>query len=87
VLGGLALGRAKTLEGQHTYEQRNETVDGGRTMALTADILFGVGGAAAVAGLVMVVVSLKRQPTASARAGLSPWVTRGGTGLAATVRF
>lgn len=87
VLGGLALGRANALEGQHTYEERDQTASSGRAMALTADIMFGVGGAMAAAGLVMVIVSLKKKPDATARAALSPWATPRGTGLAATLRF
>jgi tetratricopeptide (TPR) repeat protein len=88
VLGGLALGRANALEDQHTYEERDETASRGLTMALTADIMFGVGGAMAAAGLVMVIVSLKKKkPDASARAALAPWATPRGTGLAATLRF
>lgn len=87
VLGGLALGRANALEGQHTYEERKDTATSGRGMALGADIMFGVGGALAAAGLVMVLVSLKRRPTESARASLSPWASLRGTGMTATVRF
>ena len=87
VLGGLALGRANALEGQHTYEERDETASSGRTMALTADIMFGVGGAIAAAGLVMVLVSLQKKPKASARAALAPWASPRGTGLSATLRF
>lgn len=99
VLAGLALQRANRLEQQHTFEERSDTADQGRTMALTADILFGVGGALAAAGLVMVIVSLPRKAKSakSARAKseraqegrpqLSPWATRRGAGLAATVRF
>lgn len=87
VLGGLALGRASTLEGQHTYEERRDTATSGRGMALGADIMFGVGGALAAAGLVMVIVSLKRRPTESARASLSPWAGLRSTGMTATVRF
>lgn len=87
VLGGLALGRSNTLADQHTLELRNDTAENGRVMALTADILFGVGGAAAAAGLVMVLVTLKKKPEAAARVGLSPWATRRSTGLAATLRF
>jgi tetratricopeptide (TPR) repeat protein len=87
VLGGLALGRANALEGQHTFEERDDTATRGRSMALGADIMFGVGGAVAAAGLVMVLVSLKKKPSEGARAGLSPWAGPRGTGLTATVRF
>jgi tetratricopeptide (TPR) repeat protein len=90
VLAGLALQRANTLEGQHTYEERNDTADQGRGMALSADILFGVGGAVAAAGLVMVLVSLPRKKAADAaamRPSLAPWATRRSAGLAATLRF
>jgi tetratricopeptide (TPR) repeat protein len=87
VMAGLALGRANALEDQHTLEERRDTADRGRSMALTADILFGVGGAAAVAGLVMVLVTREKKPTAAARAGITPWATRRGTGVAATLRF
>jgi tetratricopeptide (TPR) repeat protein len=87
VLGGLALGRANALEGQHTFEERDDTATRGRGMALGADIMFGVGGALAAAGLVMVLVSLKRKPSETARAAISPWAGPRGTGMTATVRF
>jgi len=91
VLGGLALQRENTLGDQHTFEQRNDTASQGRAMALSADILFGVGGAMAVAGLVMVIVAVKRTSgssnDATARARLSPFTTRGGGGVTATLRF
>ncbi|MCX4246672.1 tetratricopeptide repeat protein [Paraliomyxa miuraensis] len=94
-LAGVALGRSNTLEGQHTLEQRNDTIESGRTMALTADILFGVGGAVTTAGLVMVLVSLKRKPKAGPTDGptdarrpqLTPWATRQAAGMTATLRF
>jgi hypothetical protein len=87
VLAGLASARANELVDQHTLERRNDTIESGRAMALSADVLFGVGGAATVAGLVMVLVTVRRKPEASARASVSPWVTRHGSGLAATLRF
>ncbi len=87
VLAGLAKARANELVDQHTLERRNDTIESGRAMALSADVLFGVGGAATVAGLVMVLVTVRRKPEASARASVSPWVTRHGSGLAATLRF
>ncbi|MEX1368088.1 MAG: tetratricopeptide repeat protein [Nannocystaceae bacterium] len=89
VLAGLALSRANALEDQHTFEERNETIGGGQDLALGADIMFGVGGALAVTGLVLVIVSVKRKPTEAVarRARLSPWASRRGGGVAATLRF
>lgn len=89
LLAGLALSRANTLEDQHTFEERNETIGGGQDLALGADIMFGVGGALAVTGLVLVIVSVKRKPTEAVarRARLAPWASRRGGGVAATLRF
>lgn len=89
VLAGLALSRSNTLEGQHTFEERTSTADQGRGMALGADILFGVGGALAATGLVLVIVSAKRKPTeaVAGRPRLTPWASRRGGGMAATLRF
>ena len=59
-------------------------------LALTADVLFGVGGAITVTGLVLVIVSLKRKPKAGASARVphvAPWAGRGGAGVATTMRF
>ena len=88
-LGGLALSRSNALADQHTYEERSDTVDKGRGLALGADVLFGVGGAMAVTGLVLVIVSVKRKPAegVAGRARLSPWASRRGAGIAATLRF
>lgn len=98
VMAGLAFQRSQQLEGLHTFETRTDIADEGRTMALSADVLLGVGGAVAVAGLVMVLVSLKRKPTeqppgadagpdAARRPVLAPWAARRGGGMAATLRF
>ncbi|MCH9688941.1 MAG: tetratricopeptide repeat protein [Deltaproteobacteria bacterium] len=90
-MAGLAFQRSNLLEEQHTFEQRDATATQGRAMALSADILFAAGGALATAGLVMVIVSLKRgskaSDTTASRARVSPWASRRGGGMAATVRF
>ncbi len=92
VVAGLAFQRSNNLEDQHTFEERETTVTQGQNMALTADILFAAGGAVAAAGLVMIIVSLKKKPqlsgpAAASRTRVSPWASRRGGGLAATVRF
>ncbi len=51
VVGGLALGQAGSAP-----DSTGSEADGARTMALVADILFGVGGAALVAGVVLMFV-------------------------------
>lgn len=51
IVGGLALGQAGSAP-----DSTGSEADGARTMALVADILFGVGGAALVAGVVLMFV-------------------------------
>ncbi len=93
VLAGLALARNNELVELHTLEQRDATASQGRGMALGADILFGVGGAMVTAGLVMVIVSVKRSKQAAGKEAVarhpsvSPWASRRAAGASLTLSF
>ena len=94
VFAGLAFARSQELQDQQTFEERNPTANQGRRLALGADILFGVGGAVAVAGIAVIIVSVKRDKAGrngsdavARRPRISPWATRQGAGLNATLRF
>jgi len=85
-LGGIALGHENDLNTLNTLETRDDAVTKGKRSALVADILFGVGGAMLVTGVVLVAVSYAGK-NKSRRAAVAPTLTRRGAGIAAEVRF
>ena len=85
-LGGVALGHENDLNTLNTLETRDDAVTKGRRTALIADVLFGVGGAMLVTGVVLVAVSYAGK-NKSRRAAVAPTLTRRGAGIAAEVRF
>lgn len=85
-LGGVALGHENDLNTLNTLETRDDAVTKGKRSALIADILFGVGGAMLVTGVVLVAVSYAGK-NKSRRAAVAPTLTRRGAGIAAEVRF
>lgn len=84
--GALALARENDLNTLATLETRDSAVTRGKRNALAADILFGVGGAMVVTGVVLVALSYSKK-RAGQRAMIAPTFVRGGGGLAAEVRF
>lgn len=84
--GGLALQRESDLNTLNTFEGRSDAVDKGTRNALAADILFGVGGAMVVTGVVLVVLSYSKKRKGQ-RASVAPMMSRRGAGIAAEVRF
>lgn len=85
-LGGIALGHENDLNTLNTLEARDDAVTKGKRSALIADILFGVGGAMLVTGVVLVAVSYAGK-NKSRRAAVAPTLTRRGAGIAAEVKF
>lgn len=84
---GLALQRKSELDTLVTLEERDRTVAKGKRNALTADILFGVGGAAIAAGAILVALSYTKARKAGGRAAVAPAISAHGLGLAAEVHF
>ena len=84
---GLAVRDNNDLEELDMLEPREEKRDDGKRNALVADIMFGVGAAITVTGVVLLAISFKKKPNASARARVSPMLGRRGGGIAAEVRF
>ena len=76
-LGGIALGHENDLNTLNTLETRDDAVTKGKRSALIADILFGVGGAMLVTGVVLVAVSYAGK-NKSRRAAVAPTLTRRG---------
>jgi len=85
VLGGLALGGDLTAPNT-TLEDKRAIQDDMRSHALGADICFGVGLAAATAGLVMLLVSGGDDAEASS-AAIGPLLGPGQAGAQLMVRF
>ena len=69
ILAGLAQARYNSLE-QSCPACSESDIDAGRKMAVTADVLFGVGGAAVVGGLVWYLVDRFWTGRARASAGV-----------------
>ncbi len=84
--GGLALQRESDLNTLNTLETRDDAVDKGKRNALIADVMFGVGGAMVVTGVVLVALSYSKKRRGQ-RASVAPTMSRYGAGLAAKVRF
>lgn len=100
VFGGLALRQSHDLENTAGYDARHELIDAGQTNAAIADGLFIGGGVLALAGLVMVLstvrpkveadVSARLRPAGKGRAftsTLAPALGRGTVGLGWQGRF
>lgn len=86
--GGAAVQRNNELDDLNTLEQRDDAIDKGKRNALIADSLFISGGVIALTGLVLTLVSLKKSGKGNGqRASVAPTYTRGGAGVAASVRF
>jgi hypothetical protein len=77
ILGGVALSEA-----QSAPSRTSPQADSARGLALGADILYGVGAAAAVAGLVVLLVSPSSSSGESASARVMPWGGASGAGVA-----
>lgn len=90
VLGGLALRQSSTLESEEiALEDRRRRIDATETFSLTADILYGAGGAIAVTGVALIIASVKRRPanTTNARLRVAPAVGPTSASLQLSSRF
>jgi hypothetical protein len=87
LVAGLAVGLVGVKEAGDAPTSDGPEADAARSKALAGDILAGIGGAAAGAGLVWLIVELTTGAPANtdARARLLPWVSR--QGLGAELRF
>jgi tetratricopeptide (TPR) repeat protein len=90
VLGGLALGEQNAAEEAGSLADQQDHFDRGETEALTADILFGTGGALAVTGVILLIVRAARandhdQPAADAPVSLRPTFAGHGPGVGLTL--
>ena len=88
-VGGAAMARKNSLEeecaGNHCLQSSKGEADAIRTMNLTADILYGVAGAAAVTALILFFVEPDDEPQAAV--AVTPAVTAAGAGLMVGGRF
>lgn len=84
---GIAKGNENDLADLGTLEERDEVRDKGRRNAIIADSMLIAGGAIAATGLVLVLVSLKKKPSATARARVVPAFGPRGGGITAVLRF
>lgn len=60
VLGGLALSAEGNAEGASSLQEFQDEEESASSLALGADILFGAGGALAIAGIVMLIIRTTR---------------------------
>lgn len=93
VLGGLALGKQSDFDAATAVNDKRAYRDDAKTLALTSDVTIGIGAAALVAGIVLVIVDATSEPsTAGADSGapafvVTPSVGSDGGGVQALVTF
>lgn len=86
VMGFLALSEQSSFGAQPSHA----TADRGTAFALTADIAFGVAGAAALTAIILYIVDASSGGEASAETvglQLNPWASHQGGGFSAQLRF
>ncbi|NVB42705.1 tetratricopeptide repeat protein [Pseudenhygromyxa sp. WMMC2535] len=87
VAGGLAQGDNRSAADAENIEDRRDLLASSRSKAVAADVLYGVGGALLVAGVVLVVVGYKKPKKSSSRVAFSPSFGPSGAGADLRVRF
>lgn len=95
VLGGLALGAQSSFDSATAVNDKRAYRDDAKTLALSSDVTIGVGAAALVAGLVLVIVDATSEPPSTSGVGaeappsfvVAPSVGDGGGGVQALVTF
>jgi flagellar basal body-associated protein FliL len=80
------------LSDEKDYEENgnDSTKESGERSAIIADISFGVAAAAAITGIIILVVhknKAKKAKSGSAKLTLSPVAARRSTGMTATISF
>jgi len=91
VVGGVALSKDKALSDSCS----GTSCDGAdwndaqkmKNMGIAADVMFGVGGAALATGIVLLIVSAKKESAAQARVSVSPVMTAEYSGAVLTGEF
>ena len=84
VVGGLAQADNNAAGEAATPDEGRNLLEASQTKALTADVLFGVGGALVLTGVILVAVGLKK-PKTGERVAFTP--TFGPQGAGATLRL
>jgi hypothetical protein len=86
VFGVLASAEQSNFDVAETPEERRAARDSGTTFALTADVLYGLGAAAAITGIILFVTADSEEP---AQPGVSwaPIVGPDNVGVGMTGRF
>jgi len=86
VLGGLAQARYNDLVDTCPRCTQDE-IDGGKRMAISADVMFAVGGAAATAGLVWLIVEYRRRKRPKSEKPDLPTINLSATSISISGRF
>lgn len=93
VLGGLALGAQSDFDSATAVNDKRAYRDDAKTLALASDVTIGVGVAALVAGIVLVVVDATAEPASASASGtaspfvVAPVVGADGGGIQAHLTF
>jgi tetratricopeptide (TPR) repeat protein len=90
VLGSLAQGdrdKAFDRDEADSLAGRRELLDTAQTKALTADVLYGVGGAVLLTGVILVAVGYAKPKTKTQRVALTPSFGPQGGGVELLLRF
>lgn len=87
VTGVLAQGDNNSASEAASIEDRRDLLSTSQTKALTADVLYGVGGALAVTGVVLVVVGMTKKSKAEGKVAVTPTFGPRGAGIDLRMRF
>jgi hypothetical protein len=85
--GGAAAGNSNDLDDLNTLGPRDDAIEKGKRNAIVADSLFIGGGALALTGLVLTIVSFAKKAARGKRASISPSLSRRSAGMSARFRF
>ena len=87
-LGAVASSRDGAIQDEDTIRKRRQAASDAKSMALGADIMYGVGGAAAVTGIVLVVLGYTKAGKGKVdQAMVVPTIGRDHAGASLTYRF
>ncbi|MCA9681371.1 MAG: hypothetical protein KC457_04180 [Myxococcales bacterium] len=85
VAGGLAQSDNNDAANAESIDDRRTLLDSSKNKAVAADVLFGVGGALLVTGVVLVVVGFKKKPANGSKVAFAP--SFGPRAVGADLRF
>lgn len=86
VVGGLAQADNNNAGSAATPNESQDLLDSSQTKALAADVMFGVGGALVLTGVILVAVGFKK-PKTSERVAFTPTFGPRGAGASLRLRF